>query len=62
MPANALFYKLFQVIPELVYSDCFHLAHLYIYGKAVRVYFSRPNNPRQTNAGFAGPVVEGNYV
>lgn len=62
MPANALFYKLFQVIPELVYSDCFHLAHQYMYGNAVRVYFSRPNNLKQTDASFAGAVVEGRYV
>ena len=54
MSANALFYKLFQVIPELVYTYCFHLNHPFVYGNAVRVYFSRPNNHKQSDASFAG--------
>lgn len=59
MPANALFYKLFQVISELVYSDCFHLVHQNMYGNTVRVYCSRLNNLKQTDAGVGGAVVEG---
>jgi hypothetical protein len=62
MPANALFYKLFKVISELVYSDCFHLAHQYLYGNALRVCCSRVNNLKRTDAGFGGAVVEGRYA
>ena len=59
MPANALFYKLFQVVPELVYAYCFHRHHHFMYGNAVRVYFSSPNNHKQSDASFAGTVVDG---
>lgn len=62
MSANALFYKLFQVVPELVYTDCFHCIHQNMYGNAVRLYVSRPNNLKQSDAGFAGAVVEGRYA
>jgi hypothetical protein len=61
VPANTLFYKLFQVVPELVYAYCFHLSHQLMYGNAVRVYFSRPNNLKQTDTHFVRAVVEGRY-
>lgn len=62
MPANALFYQLFQVVPELVYAYCFHLNHQFVYGNAVRVYFSRPNNLKQSDASFAAAFVDGRYM
>lgn len=62
MPANALFYKLFQVVPELVYAYCFHLNHQFVYGNAVRVYFSRPNNLKQSDASFPAAFVDGRYM
>lgn len=62
MSANALFYKLFQVVPELVYAYCFHLNHQFMYGNAVRVYSSRHNDHKQSDASFAGAVVDGRFV
>lgn len=59
MSANTLFYKLFQVIPELIYTYCFHRNHQYMYGNAVQVYSSRPNNHKQSDASEAGAVVDG---
>ncbi|GAB5498399.1 MAG: hypothetical protein PsegKO_07100 [Pseudohongiellaceae bacterium] len=53
MPANALFYKLFQVFPELIYTYCFHRNHQYMYGNAVQEYSGRPNNRKQ--CGLTGP-------
>ena len=60
--ANTLFYKLFQVIPELIYTYCFHRNHHYMYGNTVRVYASRPNNHKQPDASYAGAVVDRRYV
>lgn len=62
MPTNALFYRLFQVISELFYSDCFHLVHQNMYANAVRVCCSCVNNLKQTDAGFGGAVIEGRYA
>jgi hypothetical protein len=33
-----------------------------VYGNAVRVYFSRPNNLKQSDASFPAAFVDGRYM
>ncbi|MBU1188464.1 MAG: hypothetical protein KKC01_05475 [Gammaproteobacteria bacterium] len=52
MPANALFYKLFQAFPELVHTHSFHRNHQHMYGNTVQLYTSCPVNHKQSDASF----------
>ena len=62
MSANALLYKLCEVVPELIYAYCFHRHHHFMYGNAVQAYSDRPNNHKQSDTSFAGTVVDGRYI
>jgi hypothetical protein len=45
MPVNYLFYKVFQVVSKLIYTDGIHkITHMY--GNAVRLYIKSPNKAK----------------